>query len=170
MIASPWFALLVVSVAAAVASLWWDAGRQARTRGPKRAAAGMVAASVIPLVLLCGVLAVDWTDDVAIGRTSRVPLLLLAMWLPAGLCSRAGSRIWTVLARTLLFFSGVMLLALGGLAELSDTPFHIFDRLMKFPAWESRAVFLGGLFLCMILGFLLNRDGRASQPIRASSQ
>ena len=51
---SPWFGAMAVILSMVVYSLWRDACKQAKMIGPCRAAAGLVVASVPPLILLCG--------------------------------------------------------------------------------------------------------------------
>jgi WD40 repeat protein len=158
LMSSPWFAAMGAIVAATIFSLWKDAGRQSRLIEPNRASAGMVIASFPALMMLCG-----W---IALWRTSSNPALVhldwpvvFALWLPAGLCIRAGSRIWTLIGSALLVISGIagFILSFSSPAR-AQSPFHMFDRMLLFSAWQLEPVFIGLFLLSIALAILLALD------------
>jgi len=104
---SPWFGVMAAIIAVIVYSLWRDARKQARISGPCRAVAGMVIASVPTLIMLCGRFGFARSSDEFFDQSANFATILLALWLPAGLCIRAGSGVWKLIGSILLCLAAI---------------------------------------------------------------
>jgi len=92
--------------------------------------------------------------------------VLFALWLPAGLCLRAGSRVWRMV--------GILLILPCGFAVLGCFPYfktvsvlghvQIFDRMMLLPSWQYRMGCLVQFLLSVALVNLLIWDKKRAQP------
>jgi len=144
-LASPWFGLTAVVLMLVALSLWRDAcGRSPETKG-HLAAVLLVTTGTIAALVLCALPVIHVS---APSRANQIfGWAILALWLPAGLCIRAQSGGWTILAGLVIAFSACIGFAIGVQSRAgTQMVLHILDRTWIFSTWT---VMYASLAFCL---------------------
>jgi hypothetical protein len=147
LLASPWYILTAIALTAVSYSLWRDACRLAKEVCRPIGSATMVIIGIVALMGLLGT--IDSRSNSPSADARLVAWSSIALWLPAALCIRAGSRGWKILARFILVFSAFIGFAISAQTQQGIyAPVHILDRVWIFSSWAIMYATLAFSLLC----------------------